>query len=357
MDKILAAGVEIPVLENNSIHRLYLVAENHYSEGYSLFTKGSMLESFVLLMRFTKLFELINEHPNRYMRYERYNKIKKNFGKSIGYLEVIKPQLEDKYKRQESKLCLPTVPIGSVFSTENLDEQDKPLEETPESILDEERRKREIDEILLRRWEEFNKPRPKPVEKQVEKPVPKPVKTTDDLSDSNKSLSYKDKDGKPLDALAILEMHLITLNRSIVDVPGDNNCQFHAVADQLERIGITGWNAMKLRHKAVKWLQDNEKRAMDNGKVGEQTYLKDAVGVDDWQEYVDKMRIHDKTWGDEATMLALSVLFKISIVVVSSLPGNYTHEIRPPQFWNIDIKGTIYLGHYHEFHYTSTKGI
>ena len=201
MDRILAASAEIPELENNSIHRLYLIAENHYSKGYNMLMKGSMVESFVLLMRFTKLFELINEHPNRYMRYERYNKIKKNFGNSIGYLEVIKPQLEDKYRRQESKLCLPTAPIGSVFSTENLDEQDKPLEETPESILDEERRKREIDEILLRRWEEFNKPRPKP--------VPKPVnKTTDDLSDSNKSLSYKDKDGKPLDALAILKMHL-----------------------------------------------------------------------------------------------------------------------------------------------------
>ena len=36
---------------------------------------------------------------------------------------------------------------------------------------------------------------------------------------------------------SILKMHLKTLNRSIVDVPGDNNCQFHAVADQLERIG------------------------------------------------------------------------------------------------------------------------
>ena len=72
----------------------------------------------------------------------------------------------------------------------------------PNSILDEERRKREIDEILLRRWEEFNKPRPKPVPKSVPKPVEKPVnKTTDDLSTNNKSLSYKDKDGKPLDAL------------------------------------------------------------------------------------------------------------------------------------------------------------
>ena len=66
------------------------------------------------------------------MRYERYNKIRKNFGKSIGYLEVIKPRLEDKYMRQESKLCLPTAPIRAVFDTENLDNQDKSVDEMPE---------------------------------------------------------------------------------------------------------------------------------------------------------------------------------------------------------------------------------
>ena len=96
---------------------------------------------------------------------------------------------------------------------------------------------------------------------------------------------------------------------------------------------------------------------MDDGKIGEQTILKDAVGVDDWSKYIAKMRLHNETWGDEATLLALSVLFKVSIVVVSSLPGSYTHKISPPKFWNIDHKGTIYLGHYHEFHYTSTKEI
>ena len=183
------------------------------------------------------------------------------------------------------------------------------------------------------------------------------MKTTDDIKPRDVSINYEDSDGKPLDALAILSQHLKTINRTVVDVPGDNNCQFHAIADQLESIGVTGWSALKLRQKAVKWLQDNEKREMDDGNVGEQTFLKDAVGVDDWAEYVEKMCIHGETWGDEATLLALSALFRISIVVVSSLPGNYTHEVKPPKFWNLDHKGTIYLGHYHEFHYTSTKVI
>ena len=37
--------------------------------------------------------------------------------------------------------------------------------------------------------------------------------------------------GEPLDALSVLAMHLKIENRCVVDVPGDNNCQFHAVAD------------------------------------------------------------------------------------------------------------------------------
>ena len=66
------------------------------------------------------------------------------------------------------------------------------------------------------------------------------------------------------------------------------------------------------------------------------------------------MSKHNITWGDEATLLAMSVLFKIKINVVSSLPGNYLHIVQPPKFWNIDLNGVIYIGHYHEFHYVST---
>jgi len=356
MDKIMIAGAELPVLENDSIHRLYIVAENHYNEGYDMYMKCNIVEAFVLLLRFTKLFEMINSHNNRLCNCGKYNNIKKNFGKSIAYMEGIKPLLEDKYRRIEDKLSLPDAPSDSVFDVKNNStERDNT---TPEVTLEEESRKREIEEILSRRWKEFNKSVPKSVPKPVPKPGVKPInKTTDDIKASDISISYKDKDGKALDALEILTQHLKKVNRCVVDVPGDNNCQFHAVADQLERISITGWTAIKLRQKAVKWLQDNEKRAMDDGKVGEQTYLKDAVGVDNWPEYVDKMRVHGETWGDEATLLALSVLFRLSIIVVSSLPGNYTHEVKPPDFWNIDHKGTIYLGHYHEFHYTSTKAI
>jgi hypothetical protein len=89
-------------------------------------------------------------------------------------------------------------------------------------------------------------------------------------------------------------------------VPGDNNCQFHALADQLKLAGIPGWDATKLRKKAVQWLKENGSRPMDDGKVGAQTKLKDSVGVEHWGRYLSEMTQHGVTWGDEATLLAAS---------------------------------------------------
>ena len=74
-----------------------------------------------------------------------------------------------------------------------------------------------------------------------------------------------------------------------------------------------------------------------------------------WVKPTEDMVLYDKTWGDEATLLAISVLFKIEIIVISSLPGNYAHSIKPPLFWKVDLQNKIYLGHYHEFHYVSTS--
>jgi hypothetical protein len=35
----------------------------------------------------------------------------------------------------------------------------------------------------------------------------------------------------------------------------------------LEQVGLGGYNALKLRQKAVQWLKTNGSRAMDDGKV------------------------------------------------------------------------------------------
>jgi len=159
---------------------------------------------------------------------------------------------------------------------------------------------------------------------------------------------------KPMDARSKLSHHLALRGFKIKDVPGDNNCQFHALADQLQQVGITGWTAISLRKKAVQWLHDNGKRPMDDGKVGEACLLKDSVGVENWNSYIREMSQHGITWGDEATLLAASVLFKAEIVVISSLTDDYCHIVTPPEVWGVPLRTRLYLGHYHEYHYVST---
>ena len=123
------------------------------------------------------------------------------------------------------------------------------------------------------------------------------------------------------------------------------------------QVGVTGWTALKLRQKAVAWLNKNGDRPMDDGKVGQRTLLKDSVGVDSWSSYLSEMSQHGRTWGDEATLLAISVLFGAEICVISSLSEDYCHIVTPPDVWRVELRTRIYLGHFAEYHYVSTRPI
>jgi len=159
----------------------------------------------------------------------------------------------------------------------------------------------------------------------------------------------------PQDHRSRLNRHLALRGFHAKDVPGDNNCQFHALADQLSQVGISGWSATSLRKKTVQWLHENGDRPMDDGKVGERTLLRHSVGVEDWRLYIKEMSMHGITWGDEATLLAASVLFKAEIVVISSISEDYCHVVKPPDIWQVPLRVRLYLGHYHEYHYVSTR--
>ena len=316
-------------------------------------------------------------------------------------MEIIKPKLIEQYEKKTTKIVqknvLPIVPNNrnnvSVSISEETDNTSNSLSQEDAIIkatmmADLEMRwslivpKRELNpEPVLK--PDFNKPGdvltecvasalsiPNTVRPTVSKPINQPLitdsksKTTDDIDKLNKKSDKIVLDNhiiengchqKPLDAFTILKKHLATRGLMIVDVPGDNNCQFHAIADQFELIDIKGWNAKKLRKKAVRWLKDNGNRPMDDGKIGEQTLLKDAIGVPVWDNYIKEMSKDSITWGDEATLLALSVLFKVEIFIISSLSDDYCHSVKPPELWKVEMRSCIYLGHYHEFHYVSTK--
>ena len=43
------------------------------------------------------------------------------------------------------------------------------------------------------------------------------------------------------------------------------------------------------------------------------------------------------------------------ICVIASLSEDYCHIVTPPDVWGVELRTRIYLGHYHEFHYVSTR--
>lgn len=363
MDKILEQGNNIGEWETKEItnlNPLYAYAEKELSLGHKMYAAGQIVETFVLFMRVTKLYDLVNKNNHRILPTRRHYEFKNNVKKVVLILEMLKLKLVKKYgdptpkniieQNQEVTIILPTPPSKTI-----------PRKNLIYIDIDDSELKDELTAELERRWAVF-------APKLTSKPPPKsyPNTTTPQVSQINNQpekeneersvaeINYKDKDNNPLDALSILKKHLTDRNLQLFDVPGDNNCQFHAIAHQLHNIGIKDWTALSLRKSAVKWLTENANVAMDDSKIGETTVLKDAIGVHNWKEYIKEMSQHGVTWGDEATLLAISAIFKLTIIIISSLPGNYAHTIKPPPVWNIETTNTIYLGHYHEFHYVST---
>ena len=144
-------------------------------------------------------------------------------------------------------------------------------------------------------------------------------------------------------------------------VPGDNNCQFHAFQDQL--LNMCGYqdpekiSPKKLRMFAVETLRKYGDQYMEaEDAPGERTTLKHALGKltdQQWEEYLAEMSLHGKTWGDEATILALAVKFQAEVFIVSNISDGCIRTVTPPGVWNIPVERRIYLGHYHEYHYIS----
>ena len=63
------------------------------------------------------------------------------------------------------------------------------------------------------------------------------------------------------------------------------------------------------------------------------------------------------TFRAPAIFLCLQVLFRAEICVISSLSEDYCHIVTPPDIWGVELRTRIYLGHYHEFHYVSTRPV
>jgi len=140
-------------------------------------------------------------------------------------------------------------------------------------------------------------------------------------------------------------MHKMKVKYSPNKIPGDGNCQMHSLSDQL--CGNLKHH-QHIRRKLVAWLRSHSKLTLPNGATLEQ------FSGDSWGSYCDSMQ-KQGIWGDHLTLIAAAEMFKLKIVIISSVPGdNYVIEIvpvfSPPQH-------TIYLSHLAEFHYSSVVPI
>jgi len=137
-----------------------------------------------------------------------------------------------------------------------------------------------------------------------------------------------------------------------VDVTGDGNCQFHAVARQLSNNFLGEATHQTLREKTVAWLRQNPEW---NPWNEEGCNLKNFVD-EDWEKYCDKMA-KSGTWGDHVTLIAMVEILNVGIRIISSVVGDqFMTEIDPSTKSGDNSLGrdkVLFLGHRSEFHYVS----
>lgn len=125
-------------------------------------------------------------------------------------------------------------------------------------------------------------------------------------------------------------------------IPGDGNCQFHSISDQLfDTLEQSAW----VRAKIVEWLRSHgDWELPDNG-----ARLRDFA-YEEWDAYCNNMA-RPGIWGDHLTLTAASHLFGVRIVLFSSIEdNNYVTEYLPAVITSPTV---LYLCHYAEYHYGS----
>ncbi|XP_013608819.1 PREDICTED: uncharacterized protein LOC106315595 isoform X1 [Brassica oleracea var. oleracea] len=118
-----------------------------------------------------------------------------------------------------------------------------------------------------------------------------------------------------------------------VRVPGDGNCQFRALADQLYKTAD--------RHKHVRRQIVKQLKSCPDSYEG-------YVPMD-FSEYLKKMS-RSGEWGDHVTLQAAADAYRVKIVVLTSFKDTCYIEILPTFQ---ESKGVIFLSFWAEVHYNS----
>ncbi|KAI8493056.1 hypothetical protein Bbelb_290600 [Branchiostoma belcheri] len=169
-------------------------------------------------------------------------------------------------------------------------------------------------------------------------------------------------------------LHNMARHRLVVrrEVAPDGNCQFAAVADQLQRIGRGVLSPQDLRRMAVTYIRNNPvlvsnylvsslcKRKLCHPRMDveraatpgpDKCKVSDFVDGENLEEYLHRMS-QDGTWGDHLTLQALCSSLHIRVCIVSSSSGNLISVVPSGMASSAEV---IHLGHISEEHYISLE--
>lgn len=122
---------------------------------------------------------------------------------------------------------------------------------------------------------------------------------------------------------------------SIVEVPSDGNCLFHAVADQLNKIGRPAVSAAQLRERAINHMLQH-------------WHHYSAFCGDNGDSYIAEM-IENGAWADHPIIQATAEMLRVNITIHRT-DGAETSIAA-------DFEDTIYLGYYVGVHYVSLEKV
>lgn len=121
----------------------------------------------------------------------------------------------------------------------------------------------------------------------------------------------------------------------VYNPPGDGNCQFAALANQLSALGIFR-SQETLRKEIVGYLEENQ---LDNEGLPLQEFSS-------WEEYLQYMARRN-TFGDQLTLFVAVNLFNVNVHVILTLGPGASHTFQPI---SSNGMGTVHLGYFAENH-------
>ncbi len=132
--------------------------------------------------------------------------------------------------------------------------------------------------------------------------------------------------------------------------PKDGNCLFHAISDQLSRLGKPSQTASQLRTGVVNFLRSNP-------TTPDGIHFRELVNHSGWETYLRRMSM-DGEWGDYIALLGLVNMLEIPVAVVSSLGEEGLNIISPTATHDAaeaDFDSIALLGHEAESHFHSLQ--